>query len=153
MTLYDIDESIAALIDPDTGEITDYDALDALTMAREDKIKQIIFALRNAEAEAEVIQCEIDRLDDKLKTAERGVESVKRYLEYALKGEKYKDATTSIYYRETEAVVVAEGATLPEEYLRYGKPTVNKTALGEALRGGATITGASIEKRRTMIIK
>lgn len=153
MTLYDIDESIAALIDPDTGEITDYDALDALTMAREDKIKQIIFALRNAEAEAEVIQCEIDRLDDKLKTAERGVESAKRYLEYALRGEKYKDATTSIYYRETEAVVVAEGATLPEEYMRYGKPTVNKTALGEALRGGATIPGASIEKRRTMIIK
>lgn len=153
MTLYDIDGSIAALIDPETGEITDYAALDALTMAREDKIKQIIFALRNAEAEAEVIQCEIDRLDDKLKTAERGVESVKRYLEYALRGEKYKDATTSIYYRETEAVVVAEGATLPEEYLRYGRPTVNKTALGEALRGGATIQGASIEKRRTMIIK
>ena len=73
MTLYDIDESIAALIDPDTGEITDYDALDALTMAREDKIKQIIFALRNAEAEAVVIRCEIDRLKDKLQTAERGV--------------------------------------------------------------------------------
>ena len=92
MTLYDIDESIAALIDPETGEITDYDALDALTMAREDKIKQIIFALRNAEAEAVVIRCEIDRLGDKLETAERGVESVKKYLEYALRGEKYKDA-------------------------------------------------------------
>ena len=153
MTLYDIDESIAALIDPETGEITDYDALDALTMAREDKIKQIIFALRNAEAEAVVIRCEIDRLGDKLETAERGVESVKKYLEYALRGEKYKDATTSIYYRETEAVVVEEGATLPEEYLRYGKPTVNRTAISEALRGGINVPGASLEKRRTMIIK
>lgn len=153
MTLYEIDERISALIDPETGEITDYGALDALTMARDEKIKQIIYAIRNAEAEVTVIQCEIERLTGKLKTAEKGVESIKEYLKYALNGEKYKDATTSIYYRDTEAVVVSEGATLPEEFLKYGKPTVNKTALGEALRGGADIPGASIEKRRSMIIK
>ena len=41
MTLYDIDESIAALIDPDTGEITDYAALDALQMERSEKVGQI----------------------------------------------------------------------------------------------------------------
>ena len=153
MTLYDIDERISALIDPETGEITDYGALDALTMARDEKIKQIIYAIRNAEAEVAVIQSEIERLTDKLKAAEKGVESTKAYLKYALNGEKYKDATTSIYYRDTEAVVVSEGATLPEEFMKYGKPTVNKTALGEALRAGADIPGASIEKRRSMIIK
>lgn len=153
MTLYDIDASIAALIDPETGEITDFEALDALTMAREDKIRQIIYALRNAEAEVTVIECEIERLTHKHKNAEKGVDSIKEYLKYALNGEKYKDATTTIYYRETEAVVVEEGATLPEEFLKYGKPTVNKTALGEALRGGVAIPGATIEKRRTMIIK
>jgi hypothetical protein len=38
MTLYDIDQRIADLIDPATGEITDYAALDELAMAREDKI-------------------------------------------------------------------------------------------------------------------
>ena len=153
MTLYDIDASIAALIDPETGEITDFEALDALTMAREDKIRQIIYALRNAEAEETVIECEIERLTHKLKNTKKGVDSIKEYLKYALNGEKYKDATTTIYYRETEAVVVEEGTTLPEEYLNYGKPTANKTALGEALRGGVTVPGVSIEKRRTMIIK
>ena len=153
MTLYDIDASIAALIDPETGEITDFEALDALTMAREDKIRQIIYSLRNAEAELTVIECEIERLTHKQKNAEKGVDSIKEYLKYALNGEKYKDATTTIYYRETEAVVVEEGATLPEAFLKYGKPTVNKTALGEALRSGVTVPGVSIEKRRTMIIK
>ena len=49
--------------------------------------------------------------------------------------------------------MVEEGATLPEEYLRYGKPTVNRTAISEALRGGINVPGASLEKRRTMIIK
>lgn len=153
MTIYDIDQQIADLIDPDTGEVTDYAALDALTMAREDKIKQIDRARRNHLAEASAIAEEVNRLKERQEAAEKRAESCKRLLEYALGGEGYKDGTVTMYYRETEAVVVAEGATLPEEYLRYGKPTVNKTALGEALRGGTTIPGATIEKRRSLIIK
>lgn len=153
MTLYDIDRQIEDLIDPETGEITDYAALDALSMAREEKIRQIDRARRNHLAEASAIADEVARLSDRQKAAEKRAESCKRLLEYALGGEGYKDGTVTMYYRETEAVVVAEGATLPEEFLRYGKPTVNKTALGEALRGGTAIPGATIEKRRSLIIK
>lgn len=153
MTIYDIDQQIADLIDPETGEVTDYAALDALTMAREDKIKQIDRARRNHLAEASAIAEEVNRLKERQEAAEKRAESCRRLLEYALGGEGYKDGTVTMYYRETEAVVVAEGATLPEEYLRYGKPTVNKTALGEALRGGVSVPGATIEKRRSLIIK
>lgn len=153
MTIYDIDQQIADLIDPETGEVTNYAALDALTMAREDKIKQIDHARRNHLAEASAIAEEVNRLKERQEAAEKRAESCRKLLEYALGGEGYKDGTVTMYYRETEAVVVAEGATLPEEYLRYGKPTVNKTALGEALRGGTTIPGATIEKRRSLIIK
>ena len=153
MTLYEIDRQIEDLIDPETGEITDYAALDDLQMAREEKIRQIDRARRNHLAEASAIADEVARLTDRQKAAEKRAESCKRLLEYALGGEGYKDGTVTMYYRETEAVVVAEGATLPEEFLRYGKPTVNKTALGEALRGGTAIPGATIEKRRSLIIK
>ena len=83
----------------------------------------------------------------------RGADSLKEYLAYALNGETYKDSTVTVYYRKTTAVMVEEGAVLPEEYLRYSKPTVNKTALGEALRGGTVIPGASIETHVSMIIK
>lgn len=153
MTIYDIDQQIADLIDPETGEVTDYAALDALTMAREDKIRQIDRARRNHLAEASAIAEEVNRLKERQEAAEKRAESCRKLLEYALGGESYKDGTVTMYYRETEAVVVAEGATLPEEYLRYGKPTVNKTALGEALRGGVSVPGATIEKRRSLIIK
>ena len=153
MTIYDINESIAALIDPETGEITNFEALDALTMAREEKIRQIDRARRNHLAEAAAIAEEVNRLKERQEAAEKRAESCKQLLDYALGGEGYKDGTVTMYYRETEAVVVAEGATLPEEFLRYSKPTVNKTALGEALRGGTAIPGASIEKRRNLIIK
>ena len=33
MTLWEINQEIAALIDPDTGEVIDFDALAALSMA------------------------------------------------------------------------------------------------------------------------
>ncbi len=58
-----------------------------------------------------------------------------------------------MYYSKSTAVVVEEGAVLPEEFLRYGEPTVNKTALGEALRGGMVIPGARIENHLNVIIK
>lgn len=153
MTLYDIDERILSLIDPETGEVTDYDALDALQMAREDKIRQIVYARRNALADLNAVSAEIARLKKIEETLGNRVESIDGYLAYALNGEKYKDETTTIYYRKTTAVVVAEDAVVPEEFLRYGEPAVNKTALGEALRGGMTIPGVSIEERNNIIIK
>lgn len=153
MTLYDIDQRIADLIDPDTGEITDYAALDALQMAREDKIRQIVYARRNALADLNAVSAEIARLKKIEETLGNRVESIDGYLKYALNGEKYKDETTTIYYRKTTAVVVSDDAVVPEEFLRYSKPTVNKTALGEALRGGMVIPGASIETHVSMIIK
>lgn len=153
MTLYDIDQRIADLIDPETGEITDFSALDALQMERSEKVGQIARAYRNALAEAAAIGAEVDRLTKREKAASKRADSLKSYLEYALNGETYKDSTVTVYYRKTTAVVVEEDAVLPEEYLRYAKPTVNKTALGEALRGGAVIPGASIETHVSMIIK
>ena len=153
MTLYDIDRQIEDLIDPETGEITDFSALDALQMAREDKIRQIVYARRNALADLNAVSAEIVRLKKIEATLDNRVESIDGYLKYALNGEKYKDETTTIYYRKTTAVVVADDAVVPEEFLRYSKPTVNKTALGEAIRGGMVIPGVSIEERNNIIIK
>lgn len=153
MTLYDIDQRIADLIDPETGEITDYAAMDELAMAREDKIRQIVYARRNALADLNAVGAEIARLKKIEETLGNRVQSIDEYLKYALNGEKYKDETTTIYYRKTTAVVVADDAVVPEEFLRYGKPTVNKTALAEAIRGGMVIPGVSIEGRNSIIIK
>lgn len=153
MTLYDIDRQIEDLIDPETGEITDFAALDALQMERSEKVGQIARAYRNALAEASAISAEVDRLTQREKAAAKRAESLKEYLSYALNGESYKDSTVTVYYRKTAAVVVEKDAVLPEEFLRYGKPIVNKTALGEALRGGMVIPGAKIENHVNMIIK
>ena len=61
MTLYDIDRQIEDLIDPETGEITDYAALDALSMTRNEKIRQIVYVRRNALADLNAVGEEIIR--------------------------------------------------------------------------------------------
>ena len=41
MTLYEIDSAIQALVDPESGELMDYDAFAALQMEREVKLSLI----------------------------------------------------------------------------------------------------------------
>ncbi len=47
MTLYEIDKAITDLADPETGEITDFEALDNLQMARDQKIENIACYYKN----------------------------------------------------------------------------------------------------------
>ena len=41
MNLYEIDAAITALVDPETGEVSDFDAFDQLSMARDQKIENL----------------------------------------------------------------------------------------------------------------
>ena len=52
MNLYEIDAAITALVDPETGEISDFDAFDQLSMARDQKIENIALYYKNLVADA-----------------------------------------------------------------------------------------------------
>ena len=62
MSIYDIDKSIVALMDMETGEITDEQAFDQLQMARDEKIENIGCYLKDSLAEAKAIKEEEDNL-------------------------------------------------------------------------------------------
>ena len=42
LSLYHIDQALEALIDPETGELLDYDAVEQLQMDRERKIENMV---------------------------------------------------------------------------------------------------------------
>lgn len=153
MTLYDIDARIAACFDEETGEVLDCEALDALAMEREIKVGHIARAYRNLSAEADAIDAEIKRLRDKLASANRRANNCKAYLEHALGGEKFKDGVVTVSYRKSVAVVVEEGAQIPDEYLRHPAPEINRTALGAALKAGVAIQGARLEDRMNIQVR
>ena len=89
MSIYDINKAIVALVDMETGEVSDEQALDALQMARDEKIENIGCYLKDTLAEAKAIKEEEDNLAARRKAVENRAERLKNLLAYALRGEKW----------------------------------------------------------------
>lgn len=169
MNIYDIDnailevyEAISEVFDEETGEVTDIDnfealcgKLDELQMERERKISNIACWIKNLKAEAEAIKTEEQTLNKRRKVCENKVESLKKYLEHALHGEKFKDARVSISYRKSEGIHFADDfkyESLPQQFI---KVTVDakKTELKAALKNGEEIPGVSLVSKNNIQIK
>lgn len=164
MTLYEIDHAIAEAfekaIDPETGEIMDAEAweqLEALQMDRETKVENVALWVKDLNAEAAAIKAEEEALKKRRQSTENKADSLKRYLSWALAGDKFKTARVAISYRRSETVELAEGfdpAQLPLEYQRV-KVSVDpdKTRLKEALKEGKEIPGVELVEKTNIQIK
>ena len=157
MSIYEIEQSIMALVDPETGEITDFEALDNLTMAREEKIENIAMWIKNLSAESKAIRDEEKSLAERRHTAENKAESLEKYLEQTLSGEKFSTAKVAISYRKSTAVDIADEETFAKtacpNYLVYPPAKIDRKAIAEALKSGAVIEGAELVERNNMQIK
>lgn len=156
MTLYEINEQIQKAIelgfDPETGEILDASALEQLQLDRDEKIENICLFIKDLKAEAAALDAEKKNLDARSTVAKRKSESLSRYLQAMLDGEKFKTARCSISYRKTSAVIVDDENELPELCVRIRKEP-NKTAIKDYINAGVSVPGAHIEDRQSMIIK
>ena len=158
MTIYEIDEAILNCIDLETGEIIDTEQLDKLTMEREAKLENVACWIKELKAEAEAIKAEKQTLAERQKVAENKAESLKKWLAYALDGQKFKTSKCSISYRKSEAVEVTEEGlnNLIKEHgelLTYKAPEPNKTAIKQALKDGLSVQGVQLVQNTSTIIK
>ena len=156
MTLYEIDRQILNAIeygcDPETGEIIDAAALDALEMAKEEKTENIILLIKDLTAENKAISEEEQALAKRRRAGENRVEWLKNYLMASLEGEKFKTPRCSASYRKTASVSIIDESAIPSEYIRT-KTEPNKMAIKDALKAGETVPGATLEDRVSLIIK
>lgn len=169
MTIYEIDDEFASkmnelleIFDEETGEITDLDrfeelkkALDGLEEERKQKISNVACWYKSLVAEAEAIKAEKQKLAKRQQSTENKAENLKAYLEYALGGEKFKDARVNITYRKSEGIHFADdfdGNTLPKEFLRI-KAEPKLTEIKEAIKAGQQFEGISLVERQNMLIK
>ena len=153
MNLYEIDSAIMDCVDMETGEIIDMEALEDLQMERDQKIEGIGCWIKNLLADAKALKEEKDNLAARQKAAENKAASLKAYLSSYLNGEKFKTAKVSISYRRSDSVNIAEGAVIPEEYLKYSEPTPDKIGLKAALKAGEKIQGISLVTSNSIQIK
>lgn len=152
MNLYDIDAKIMECVDVETGEIIDEDMLNALTMERDAKVENIALWIKNLKAEAEALKAEKDAFAKRQKTAENQMNSLKRYLSGYLDGTQFKSAKCRVSFRKSEYVYVSEEANIPDEYLKFKEPDIDKTKLKAALKAGTTVSGCCIETRQNIQI-
>lgn len=160
MKLYEIDNAIDELIrnsiDPETGEVMDItDELDALQMEREDKLESVALVIKNLTAEATAIRNEEKALADRRRTAENRVEWLKGYLMQSLAGQKFSTPKVAVSFRSTTAVYIEDDAEFLKEHPEYAriKTEIDKSALKDALKNGAEVSGAALENRTSMIVR
>ena len=153
MRLYEIDNEILNCVDIETGEIFDEERFETLSLERDAKVENICLWIKNLKAEAEALKAEKEVFAARQKAAENRMESLKRYISGYLEGTTFESAKVKVSFRKSESVEIMEGAVIPDEYLRFKEPEVNKTELKKALKAGLSIEGAYIVESQNIQIK
>ena len=158
MKLYDIDDAILECIDLETGEIIDTEQLDKLQMERDTKLENVACWIKDLKAEAEALKNEKQALAERQRVAENKAESLKKWLAYALQGEKFKTPKCAISFRKSEAVEVTDEGLNNlmkehDELLTYKAPEPNKTAIKQAIKDGLSVAGVQLVQNISTIIK
>jgi len=168
MTLYAIDAEIAEIlanaIDEKTGEMVDCsERLEALAIAREEKIKSFGLWVKNTRAAIKMIRDEELSLADKRHVLEKQIENnMNGYIGQSIRrdypdGFVSDDHTVEIGYTKSKSLYVEDelaflSAEQNAEYIRV-KKELDKTKITNAIKNGETIEGCSLVVNSNIKIK
>ena len=163
-SLFEIDQTLQACVklesgdyvDTTTGEIIDINAIEQLQMSRNEKIRNIACWIRNLDADENALADQIKIFTDRKNAAKSKREQLKSYLAFVLAGEKWQNHEVSISWRKSEAVQISPGfdvRDLPEQYLKYKLPDVDKITLKADLKAGKNVSGASLVTKNNIQIR
>lgn len=153
-SLYEIDMEIMSCIDPETGEVIDYERLDALNMERNRKIEGVACWIKNLLSDAEAIKAEKKVLEDREAKCRKKADDLMNWLTAVLGGEKFSTAKCVVSFRKSETVEVEDVSLIPADLLRV-KTTVepNKTAIKALLKDGRGVIGCRLVENQNVQIK
>lgn len=162
MTLYELTEQIRILseqewVDPDTGEILDEDvanALNTLTISRDEKIENIGLWIKDTLAEAEAIKEEKRKLEIRQRQKERLAESLKRYLDFVLAGQKFSSPRVAISFRNVVngKTVIDDPTLIPMAFQKVVTEPI-KSEISKAIKAGMDVPGAHLEDSHSVIVR
>lgn len=141
--------------------------LEALTELKGDfdtKAESVSLYIKELEAGTKLLGESIKNLQSRKKAMENKVEHLKSYLlasmetvgESKIETDKVRislrnNAPSVFIYDEKAFINQYKGNR--DDLLKYSEPTVNKTAIKEALKSGEDIAGATLESKKTITIK
>ena len=153
MNLYEIDNEIIDLVDDETGEIIDINRFDELSMERDAKVENICLWIKNLKAEAEALKAEKDAFAARQKTVENKMNSLKNYISHYLEGTSFESTRVKVSFRKSESLEVSDVYKIPDEFLKYKEPDVDKQALKQAIKKGLHFEGCELVEKLNIQIK
>lgn len=162
MRLYEINEQLEKLVDPETGEIADFELFEQLGIERATKIENIALWIKNLDSDVESLKAEEKKLKERRVSAENNAERLREFLTGMLSdGEKFETPRVKLSWRKSESVKIL----IPEEdfiewakkcndeLLSYKEPTINKVEIKKRLNAGEAITAATLLQSNNLQIK
>lgn len=164
MTLYEITNDYMQLMqmmeDPEMDPRTLSDTMEGIEGELEVKAESYAKVMKNLEADVVGIKAEIDRLSERKKTIENNIKKMKETLQFAMETTgktKFKTELFSFGIRKNAPAVVMDEPyieNVPERFLKYSDPTINRSAIKEAIQNGEDLEGlAHLEQSTSLSIR
>lgn len=152
MKLYEIEQAMMECVDPETGEIIDEEMIEALNMAKEEKIENICLWIKNLQAEAVALKTEKDNFAERERVTKNKIESLKKYISHVLDGQKFETTKVKVGFRKSTSLEILESAIIPDNFL-ITKTEVDKAGLKKAVKDGLEVEGVYLSENRNISIK
>lgn len=164
MTLYEITQDYLQIQymmeNPELDPQTLADTMEGIEGELEVKADGYAKVIRNMESDISAIKAEMTRLSDRKKTIEKNIQTLKLALQKAMEitgKTKFKTELFSFGVRTNAPAVVMDEQyieNIPERFLKYSEPTINKVAIKEAIQNGENLEGlAHLEQGSSLMIK
>ena len=165
-TMYEITADMAFLYElMEQGELDPIALRDALNVSKEElaiKLEAYAKVIKEIEAEIDAIKKEKERLDAKLKANENHIKAKKEAMKFGVitaepETKKIKSGLfTFAVQNNPKSVVIDEPyiENIPEEYLKFKEPEVDKKKIAEHIKAGVDLTGiAHLEQTSSLRIR
>lgn len=162
-TLYELADEynqILELMEDDTiDEQTIQDTLEGIEGELEDKADSIAKLIKQAKADAKMIDDEVKRLQSRKKTILSNAERLKNYLESAMVSTGKKKFKTALFGftvgKNAPSVVIDDVMAVPEVFWKQKDPELDKVALKEFLKNPDNdgVTFAHLESTESLKIR
>lgn len=161
MTIFEIDSRITDLIDPETGELLDYEAFNQLQMERREKIENMALWCKELTADAEAIKNEINVLTKRKQAKERRSTSLLSYIGRILDGEKFETPRCVVTSRRSKALQVDDNLSVVgwcrengyEDCIVLEPPKISKKAISKLMKDGIDVPYTHFVERLNVGVK
>lgn len=146
--------------DPELDPQTLADTFEAVDGELELKAESYAKVMKNLEGDIVAIKAEIDRLTSKKKAIENNIKNMKATLQGVMEATGKTKFKTDLFsfgiQKNAPSVVidVEDVRDIPEDYLKFKEPEVDKTAIKAAINDGVDLSGiAHLEQSQSLRIR